>query len=239
MAAQVSERRRRVAFTLIEMLVVISIISMLAGMLLPGLTAARQQAREIKCLNNLDQIGMAIEMYHGEYFYLPVDSFVTSEGTEVGEFPTNALWSGTWNVKRGLGHLIPDSIQEPRIFFEHEANWAQFIAEQGWQSPNGTINWQNAEKNVMSSYNYRQNFSNRFLIEKKRTAALVTEYTMEKRYNHGGRGAHILFSDGHVIWISFHPGGYSLDDIEFVHLQTENPGTGKTGWEILDDFADR
>lgn len=50
-------------FTLIEVLVVVAIIALLVAILLPSLSRARAQARSVACLNNLRQIGMAVQQY--------------------------------------------------------------------------------------------------------------------------------------------------------------------------------
>lgn len=64
-------RRRRTAYTLVELLVVIGIVALLLAMLLPAVQAARATARKTQCANRMKQIGLAIHNYHSVFEQFP------------------------------------------------------------------------------------------------------------------------------------------------------------------------
>src|SRR5207248_10646773 len=55
------------AFTLLELLTVISIVSVLAGLLLPSLSRGKQQARRVVCLNNVYQLALTWRLYADDH----------------------------------------------------------------------------------------------------------------------------------------------------------------------------
>ena len=65
------KREQAGGFTLVELLVVIAIIGVLVALLLPAVQAARESARRTQCANNLRNLGLAMQNYHGTYDQFP------------------------------------------------------------------------------------------------------------------------------------------------------------------------
>lgn len=97
------------AFTLVELLVVISIIAMLLAILMPSLNRAREQAKGVKCAANAHNVGVAVAAYVAEYYKYPASYLYNSERAD----PSNkSEYSPNWSIDKqaanryqGMGYI--------------------------------------------------------------------------------------------------------------------------------------
>jgi prepilin-type processing-associated H-X9-DG protein/prepilin-type N-terminal cleavage/methylation domain-containing protein len=120
--------RKRNAFTLVELLVVIGIIALLISILLPALSRAREEAMTIQCASNLRQFGIADAEYINENPGWHMPAFWDGS---FGSYAEYCVWSGLLPFRKALGMPIinpqaPDSngLTARDIYSYCEAKWA-------------------------------------------------------------------------------------------------------------------
>ena len=217
------DKRFARAFTLIELLVVIAIIAILAAMLLPALSAAKQRAWTISCNSNLHQISLGMTMYADDN-----NGFYPESG---GTIPWNVIdpetgknsWMqqivsfvGNTNVYHcPSNQTLP--LTEQSLFNYFNGVRAAYVVANG----NASVD----SKKIMFATQYvlsgdtldfetndadKDDYTQKCVGGPANGFSVEPDYQWEQWQAHNG-GQNILFADGHSQWYN----GYNTNDMTF------------------------
>ena len=191
-------------FTLIELLVVVAIMALLISILLPALSAAREQARSIYCLSNIRQIGMATRYYGNDFTnYLPTYMRLTRWVITSGHGITKCLIPYIGDVKpHSVSKYTSNLWRCPSDDYYYSLTYTGNRGTSYMLNLIKTVNLRLSQHPPYKMSDYPKADANWWYEHREpERESLIADLVFQdgKNYIHRG-GYNVLFIDGHANW---------------------------------------
>ncbi|MCP4245667.1 MAG: type II secretion system protein [bacterium] len=221
---------RRGAFTLVELLVTVSIIALLISVLLPSLRGSRRMARKTQCLARLKAVGVAKMMYVNDFGRFP----------DLNNLPDDGAWQYNYLIYDGADF---DNNFGPLVRSGGEIEYIEQFFCPVQKDPYHTLatnfnSWPVVKLlDTRAGYGRRYHLSGKSLAQIKRTVGLAADvFHLPKVVKSAHKkGVNAVYTDGHAQWVP-DPGIFTDNELSHPFDPVDN-AVIEDIWDAIDEAS--